>query len=300
MMIELIFSDGGAAALGIAKRTGDKSSICHAEICTDHDGNETTREFTPPPYTGPMIDGDFSDIAAIWLMGDVGDISALPDWSSRLKIVREISDIHGLEDDEWLDKEEERAAALVDRLKNAAESGEAVRIWWSDIAHETCGYYWAMSILKDAKGIISNIKIPRLLSARDGYKAVNRTDDLQPQDCYALLPLEKQVDKDERNAIAAHWDTLVRENAPLRAVVNGLPCSVPESFYDYALLRAMPDGEFKVIEAIGRALINGPGGVSDWWYARRILRLIDRGELEVAEGGGKLYYTTLRKAAPVI
>lgn len=71
---------------------------------------------------------DISDIAAIWLMGYVGDISVLRDWSPLLKILQDISDAHEMETDERVEKEGERAKAPVQCLQNAARNGESVRI----------------------------------------------------------------------------------------------------------------------------------------------------------------------------
>lgn len=296
-MIELIFSDGGAAALGIAKKTGDKSALCDVEIITD--GNhETMNEVAPKPYSGPMVDGDFSDIAAAWLMGDVGDLSGLPDWASRLNLIQDIAAIHEMDSDEWVAAEKTHAAALIDRLQAAVRSGEPVRIWWSDVAHETCGYYWAVHLLKDATGIVSSIKVPRLWPHPDGYRIVNGTGELEPQDCHSLLHLERQINQEERSVLAAHWETLVSENAPLRVVINGIPCSAAEDFYDYVLHQTFPDRNFKIVQALGLALVKGPGGVSDWWYAWRIRHLIDCGKLEIVEHSDKFYYTTVRKANP--
>ncbi|MDL2215571.1 DUF1835 domain-containing protein [Ruminococcaceae bacterium OttesenSCG-928-N02] len=294
-MIELIFSDSGAAALGIAKKTGDKSSLCVTEISTDHEGNEAIETYAPEPYSGPFIDGDFSDIAAIWLMGDVGDISILPDWSSRLKILREISDTHEMEPDSWIEQEGQRANELVKRLEDAANSGESVRIWWSDLADEACGYYWAMSILRNANGSITSVKIPRIWPVEDGYSIVSGTRELDPQDFHALLKWERAVEPSERKAAAYHWNNLVSENAPLRAMINGIPCSVPDCFYDYILYQVFPEKEFKVAEAIGRALGRAPGCARDFWYANRIRHMIACGELEIVEAGKKFYYTTIRK-----
>lgn len=44
----------------------------------DSEDNETIKDISPKPYTDPMIEGDFPDIVALWLMGDVEDISVLP------------------------------------------------------------------------------------------------------------------------------------------------------------------------------------------------------------------------------
>lgn len=192
-MIELIFSDSGAASLSMAKHTRNKDAVCGVEITTDDQGNETTRPFTPPPYTGPTIQGDSSDIAALWLTGDVGDISVLPDWTSRLKIMREISQTHAFETDEWIEQEQVRANALVQRLEEAAQAGEPIRIWWSDIAHETCGYYWAMSILKDATGPVTSVKVPRLWPGENQVAVVNGTGELEPEKFHSLLSQEKTV-----------------------------------------------------------------------------------------------------------
>jgi len=118
---------------------------------------------------------------------------------------------------------------------------------------------------------------------------------VKPEDFCSLLRYEKPVEYDERRAIAHLWEVLVSENAPLRAVLNGELRSVPEDFYDYVLYEVFPKGNFKVAEAIGRALGKGPGGISDWWYARRIRQMIACGELEIIEEGKKFYYSAVRK-----
>lgn len=296
-MIELIFSDSGAAALAMAKSPGKPAAIHNMEITTDTQGNETIRELPVEPYYGPAVEGDASDIAALWLLGDVGDISDLSDWSSRLKILREISHTDALETDEWVEEEAVRAHALVARLEQAAEAGEPIRIWWSDLAHETCGYYWAMHLLKNANGPITSVKVPRIWLGEDRLTIVNGTGELEPEAFASLLTQERTVEPAERKSLAHLWEKLVSENAPLRAVLNGVPYSVPEDFYDYLLRRAFPAGEFPVIEAIGRALGRGPGGIGDWWFAYRLRHMIAQGELEVVIPNPKFYSTIIRKAA---
>ncbi|MCC8122563.1 MAG: DUF1835 domain-containing protein [Oscillospiraceae bacterium] len=293
-MVDLIFNDSGAASLALSKKTGDKSSLRHIKMCSDSDGNETLTDILPDTYMGPTVDGDIADIAALWLMGDVGDIAVLPDWRSRRGILQEISDTHEMGNTAWIEQECIRAQALVNRLENAAKSGESIRIWWSDLADETCGFYWAMALLQQATGPITSVKVPRFYPHGDGYSVVNGTGALSPDQFSSLLHLERPIDSEERNALALHWNGLVAENAPLRAVINGIPCSVPENFYDYILYQVFPDTEFKIVEAIGRALKTDPGGVSYWWYMHRIRHMIACGVLEVVHPGTKFHYTTVQ------
>ena len=93
---------------------------------------------------------------------------------------------------------------------------------------------------------------------------------------------------------------LQAQNAPLRAVVNGRPVSVPEDFYDSFVrdvLRAQPK-EFREAEAIGTLLATLRPGVSDGFAARRIEALVQAGLLEAMSSpapGRPVYDRVLRK-----
>jgi hypothetical protein len=90
---------------------------------------------------------------------------------------------------------------------------------------------------------------------------------------------------------------LVSEDAPLRAVINGRLMSVPADFYDYTLRAHFPDGVFTVAQAIGRALGMSQLGISDWWYAQRMRRMTESGELEAVRPDRNFYYTYVRRKA---
>lgn len=61
------------------------------------------------------------------------------------------------------------------------------------------------------------------------------------------------------NGYAYSWQTLQRENAPLRAVLNGQLVSVPETLYDDFILReiAAEQDEFREANVIGLAILSG-------------------------------------------
>ena len=72
-MIELIFSSSGAASLGLAKATGDKSQIMGVDIS----GILMAMKRLPilyvvKSYTGLKISGDISDVVPIWLLAESG------------------------------------------------------------------------------------------------------------------------------------------------------------------------------------------------------------------------------------
>ena len=102
------------------------------------------------------------------------------------------------------------------------------------------------------------------------------------------------------NALALEWAMLQAQNAPLRAVVNGRPVSVPEDFYDSFVrdvLRAQPE-EFREAEAIGTLLATLRPGISDGFAARRIEALVQAGLLEAMSSpapGRPVYDRVLRK-----
>ena len=61
---------------------------------------------------------------------------------------------------------------------------------------------------------------------------------------------------------------------------------MPEDFYDFALLKFLPEGEFVVAEVLGKALAMLPG-VSDCWLYLRLSAMRERGllaEVRPAEG----------------
>ncbi|AMP20803.1 hypothetical protein AZF37_06115 [endosymbiont 'TC1' of Trimyema compressum] len=174
-----------------------------------------------------------------------------------------------------MEEERESFKTQLKRLYKTGDMGEDIRIWWSDAPAEACGFYWAMHILQDSKSRITSVKIPPFKLEGDSLRFINGTSDLSPEDIVEISATEKNIIFEERKAVALFWEKLVTENAPLRAVVNGIPCSLEEDFYDWVLWKIFPQRDFQVVEAIGLSLIQGTYcGVTDWWYAQRIKAFI--------------------------
>ena len=112
---------------------------------------------------------------------------------------------------------------------------------------------------------------------------------------YKFLPLEKELSSCEIQFFTSNWVELKEEKSTLRAVVNGKVIGVPEDFYDHLIRKEIPDGEFIMARLIGKILGKYPLGVGDWWYAKRINKMIEDGELMVVQKKKETYSQVLKK-----
>jgi hypothetical protein len=285
-VIELLFSDSGAGSLICAQKqeNGGAKDEAHGTTITAP-GGESALKSTP------------ADVVRMALNADIGDISDLANWRARMRQLGAIAAESPGADEEQTEREARQAGEAVSRLHNAAGTGEPIRIWWSDVPKEACGYYWALHLLKDAAGPVTAVKLPLFCPTGDGDHlcSCSGTGQLNPAQFLLLLPSEQRVEQAERQGIAVEWQRLKAENAPLRAVVNGRVASVPADFYDYVLRRVLSPTPCQAAVVIGRALAEGPGGVSDWWYAGRLRQMITTGEVAIAAAHETFYRSALRR-----
>lgn len=292
-MMDLLFNDATAGNLACAKEGGTHTTR-GVRLFFDEEGHEHIEEYIPEPYTGPTLKGSPDDIEAIWLMADIGDISPLSGFPARKELWEELSLNYG-EPPDYLEKEHERARQVTEHIREAAASGEPIRVWWSNAPAENCGFYWAMHLLKVSKGPVMSVKLPTFLSQGDSVVRVSGTGELAPDMLVKLSLRERAMDAPERTAMAQEWERLARENAPLRVVLNGHIYSVDEDFYDPFLRQYIPEEECRVAEIIGRALGYGPAGLHDFWYAKRLRSLLDSGELKMVREAKRFYHAVVKK-----
>ena len=95
--------------------------------------------------------------------------------------------------------------------------------------------------------------------------------------------LEKELSSCKIQYFTSNWVNLKEEKSTLRAIVNGKVIGVPEDFYDHLIRKEIPDGEFIMGLLIGEILGKHPLGVGDWWYAKRINKMIEERELMVVQ-----------------
>lgn len=183
-----------------------------------------------------------------------------------------------------------------ERLLEGGKHGEAVRIWYSNAPHSLCGFHDVLWRLRDCGCPVTAVKLPRWMPLGDDtVQSCSGWGELPPGDWAAYLPFEREIPKNIRRAAAMEWSRLREENAPLRAVINGRLHSVGEDFYDPFIRACIPDGTFRAARLIGDVIGRYQLGIGDWWIARRIQAMENRGELVTVIETGNFYRNEMRR-----
>ena len=231
------------------------------------------------PLSGPDAEKVRFDLLTAWLGGDFPLPGSDPE-------------DHTQRDACWESYRRDR-----ERLLEGGARGEAVRVWYSSAPWSLCGLYEVLWLLRDCDGPVTALEMPRWMPLEDGTaQTCLNWGELSPGDWAAYLPLEREIPRSVRRAAASEWSRLRAENAPLRAVINGRLHSVGEDFYDPFIRAHIPDCPFRVGEVIGEVLCRCQLGIGDWWIARRIQAMENRGELITVSREDRFYQNEMRRA----
>lgn len=276
-MLEILFNESAAASLLIASRRGN-------------------------------ISGDLArqreDILCFSLALGMGPIDEKGVGPSRLSLLQKLTSIYpsqiaGAARDMW-----ENGRRSLSVLLSRAGEGEPIRIWAGNMPDEACGLCW----LADELGSlgwgnldVTSVRLPAYWQRPDGIAvAFAHWGEISGSQWGVFSQMGEKLPANVLQALALHWRRLKRENAPLRAVVNGRLVSVEENFYDPFLLRELDAREESFSEAalIGSVLGHYSLGVGNSLLAWRIQKWIDEGKLEAitqAEPDAPVYHRLLKK-----
>lgn len=165
------------------------------------------------------------------------------------------------------------------KIIDAAKSGEQLRIWFASSPCSKCGYYHLIYELRDFNCDISVVEMPK----EAGIKRAgdNSWGEVNVWDIEKYIPLTHNLARAERQRIADLWKKLAKENAPLRLNINGVITSVPEDYLDEEILSYAPKGQYKLGRHIAECLVRCTHGLSDGFYAGRIIQLARQGKLRM-------------------
>ncbi|MBR3867117.1 MAG: DUF1835 domain-containing protein, partial [Butyricicoccus sp.] len=104
----------------------------------------------------------------------------------------------------------------------------------------------------------------------------------------------RAVPDSEAEKLAARWETLVRENTPLRTLTDGKAVSVPADCYDETILSNVPEEPTRAALVIGRTLADLV--VGDMLIYRRLRALIASGAVECVQDGANYRELIIRSA----
>lgn len=275
-MIELAFGESAAGGLKLAKSMKQGENIKGAIAVIGGTGKEQIEAKRSHSWTGITMGGSSRDVEALTLALDMGDISDMDaGMNSRKKLLDELfGDFPGVPDEIW--KTNQHA---LKRLEEAKATLEPVRLWvCTGNPSELSGLYFICCFMADALTPLSVVRVPEQIEKDNSIVSYRSTGEINPEALGAFTQYEEPVSELQRIVYANTWKGLVRENAPLRAVINGSLIGVPEDFYDFALRSNIPEGEFKVAGLIGKTLSKMPG-VGDRWLFLRIQAMLQSGEL---------------------
>ena len=208
------------------------------------------------------------------------------------------------------------ASQVVDELLNTArrsyavllkqvQNGESIRVWASREPDAMCGLYWLMEQLRPIGPEtldVTLVELPEWEERPDGA-VVQYTGwgEVEPYRFGAMARLGKKLPVNALRGLASRWRELQRENAALRAVLNGRLVSVPESLYDTFILRELEkqENEFPEAQLVGRVLGKYQLGIGDAWIALRMEQFMKEGlltPLTAPEADAPIYHRILQKS----
>lgn len=291
-MIEVLFGESEAGSMKAAKNKFVAGTV-NGPVSVWVAGKKT-----PPrkPFAG-WIEGTPDEVICLGFMMDIGSIKEPMDSPYRKELIGSMYAQNQWEQDEETIKELKNAGdAYVNelyRLKRFLDSGESVRIWYSDAPYSRCGLYSLCHILKDYENKISAVKLPEYIVWDTNIVSYQSWNEVSAEEFAGFLPHERSLSKEEVRMYNTLWGILAEENSPLRAIVNNRLLSVPEDFYDFLIWERLTSAPLKESRLIGDILGQSQLGVGDWWYARRIEHYIRQGKIRVVEDSKSTYARTI-------
>jgi hypothetical protein len=295
-MIEVLFGESECGAMKVAKnyRKPDFDNGATGWI-----GKKPSKEEFEKMFDGKSVGGNSSEVICIPFMLDIGDINVSIESDYRKKLIFDMYTLNGMDDNSTLEVLEDtwkKYLSEIERLKNYAIQGEAIRLWYSDSPYSACGFYYVCSILREYNCKVFAIKLPLYVQLADNIMQFYTSwGEINAGKFYKFLHLEKELSSPEIQSFAYNWLELKEEKSTLRAIVNGKLIGVPEDFYDHIVRKEIPHGEFIMARLIGNILGKHPLGVGDWWFAKRINKMIEDGELMVVQKKKEIYRQVLKK-----
>lgn len=233
------------------------------------------------------ISGGASDVFSLGLAFSVGDISCDGISENRLNALNYLFSPYPNNIGEEAAKTIfDGAKESLNIIKRRTLEGESIRIWYSDNPDEICGFYWFLAQIASFDNFFEKIYAVRLPEWEIRNGAIVRMrgwGEVQTGEWRKYIGLQKELPRELILAAKSKWEELQAENSPLRAVVNGNLCSVPEDFYDSFISAEIKkcENEFYEAKIIGRIMGKYQLKISDGYIAARIEKMIDEGKLSI-------------------
>ena len=282
---------GGKGAVGVIVAASDQGDPAVAEQEARRAAEAFRRHQEELEREAIPLGGDPGDVMTLSLGLDMGDIRE-PLGEVRHQLLKQWYDWDEVADRDW-----GRCLEAAEHLK-AVGPGDTVRIWVDRTPASACGLLHAASLLKDTKAAVHVVALPPWRERPDGVvETYLGWGEVEPERFGHFLSREEPVPPLALGAMAHRWEVLQKENAPLRAVVNGQVRSVGEDFYDDLIRRHIPEGQTKIAPIIGNVLGQERPGIGDVWLAERIRWMLSTGELLMVREDREMFYSSVVERA---
>ena len=282
---------GGKGAVGVIVAASDQGDPAVAEQEARRAAEAFRRHQEELEREAIPLGGDPGDVMTLSLGLDMGDIRE-PLGEVRHQLLKQWYDWDEVADRDW-----GRCLEAAEHLK-AVGPGDTVRIWVDRTPASACGLLHAASLLKDTKAAVHVVALPPWRERPDGVvETYLGWGEVEPERFGHFLSREEPVPPLALGAMAHRWEVLQKENAPLRAVVNGRVRSVGEDFYDDLIRRHIPEGQTKIAPIIGNVLGQERPGIGDVWLAERIRWMLSTGELRMVREDREMFYSSVVERA---
>ena len=278
---------GGKGAVGVIVAASDQGDPV-AEQAARRAAEAFRRRQEELEREAIPLGGNAGDVLGLSLGLDMGDIRE-PLGRGRQELLRQWYDGN----DEAAGRDWQETLESADRLR-ALGPGDTVRIWVDHTPASACGLLHAASLLEKTGAAVSVVFLPPWRERPDGVvETYLGWGEMEPERFGHFLSREEPVPPLALGAMAHRWEVLQKENAPLRAVVNGQIRSVGEDFYDGLIRRHIPEGQTKIANIIGNVLGQERPGIGDVWLAERIRWMLSTGELRMVREDKEMFYSSV-------
>ena len=315
-MLEVLFSDSAAGSMKVGMCRGLEIGGCVGVIATDEKGRPvSSKEMTRLQREAEEkerrrwaealpLEGDPRDILPLSLALSVGPIDEESIGPLREETLTRLLSIYP-EGQQTAAEILAAARRRLDTLLTRAPQ-EPVRLWVDHTPDAACGLRWVLAQLQPLgfeKLDLRVVELPAQAPHEEGGLMLRNLGELHPGEWGRLAREARVLPAGQAAALVTQWRMLQSENAPLRAVLNGVLVSADESLYDPYLRRVLDELPETFSEAIliGRTLGRFPLGFGDAWLALRVERWIADGRLQAVstlEPDSPLYHRMLRKVSP--
>lgn len=314
-MLEILFSDSAAGSLKVGMNHGTEIGGCFGIIATDEKGcplppeeiarlqQEVEETLRRNWAEAVPLKGNSRDILPFSLALDVGPIDEDGIGPLREETLARLCDLYPQGQQaahEMLTTARSHLAQVLDRA-----SREPLRFWVSHNPAELCGLCWLLDALRPVGWEALQMQVVWLSHTAPVSELTGPggSGSVQPHQWGRLAQLAQPLSAQEAQTLADHWLRLKQENAPLRAVLNGMLVSAPETLYDPYLQQVLDEQEDTFSEAtlIGLTLGRFPLGFGDAWLDLRVEQWIADGKLEaitLPAPDAPRYHRQLRKVLP--